>query len=53
MELLTDSVFNTENSIKLMDLIYKVFFQEKKGSFKNYIPYDQFKVTIHNNTNNE
>lgn len=47
MELLTDRVFNTENSIKVMDLIYKVFFQEKKRSFKNYISYDEFKVTIH------
>ena len=47
MELLTDRVFSTENSIKLMDLIYKAFFKDGNRSFKNYISYNEFKITIH------
>jgi len=49
MQLLTDRVFETDNSIKLLDLFYKSFINRDKDnfSFKNFIKYDDFKIIIH------
>lgn len=49
MELLTDKVFETENTIKLLDLFYKSFINRDKNnfSFRNFVKYDEFKIIIH------
>lgn len=45
MQLLTDKVFETDNSIKLMNLFYKSF--SNKSSFSNFIKYEDFKLVLH------
>ena len=49
MQLLTDVVFETDNTFKLMQLFYKSIINSNKDnfSFKNFIKYDEFKIIIH------
>lgn len=49
MKLLTDKVFGTDNSIKLMSLFSKTLADCKDGKFhiSKFITYDEFKVMIH------
>lgn len=49
MQLLTDKVFGTDNSIKLMDLLFKTLVNYKDGKFylSEFITYDEFKVMMH------
>ena len=49
MQLLTDVVFETDNTFKLMQLFYKSIINSDKDnfSFKNFIKYDEFKIIIH------
>lgn len=49
MQLLTDKVFETDNSIKLMNLLCKILVNRKDGKFcvSKFITYDEFKVMIH------